>query len=433
MTGPRLLLLVALCLFLGGTDLKAADVFLGTSRVGFERIPLMILPLQGSPEHAEVLLLTETALNSDLERSRLFRVIDPGTIGLSDSTGRAPDSAVMRKASAKGVQALVWARLHQSGDDWVLESYAYETAKGEQVIGVNIIGSRNAIRAMAHRFSDKVVQHFTGEKGIAETKVTFVSDLSGKKEVYIMDYDGRNPRRITMDRSIALSPRWSFNSKKITYTSYRSGNPDIYLIDLTNGLQTSLVSFPGLNFSTSWSPAGDRIAYASTKDGNAEVYTMNPDGTGHKRLTFNAADDLSPSWSPTGKQIAFTSDRGGGPQIYIMDADGMNVHRLTFIGKYNTSPTWSPKGDWIAYTCRDNEKRLKLCADRADGQQSIRITESGPWDDESPSWALNGRDLVFTSNRTGKNQIFSIYLDGTRLIRLTSSPANNTSPSWSPN
>jgi TolB protein len=424
---------MTLVIFLGGEQAQAADVFLGTSRSGFERIPLVIFPLQGDSEHSEALLLTETALNSDLERSRLFRVVDPGTIGFSQEVTGAPGAAEMRKASATGVQALVWARLYSSGDDWVLESYAYETGKGEQVIGVKIIGSRGSIRALAHRFSDKVVQHFTGEKGIAETKVTFVSDLSGKKEVYIMDYDGRNPRRITTDRSIALSPRWSFNGKKITYTSYRSGNPDIYLLDLSNGLQKSLVSFPGLNFSTSWSPGGDRIAYASTKDGNAEIYTMTPEATEHKRLTFNAADDLSPSWSPTGKQIAFTSDRGGGPQIYIMDADGMNVRRLTFIGKYNTSPTWSPKGDWIAYTCRDDERRLKLCADRADGQQSVRITASGPWDDESPSWALNGRDLVFTSNRTGRNQIFSVHLDGTRLIRLTSSPANNTSPSWSPN
>lgn len=430
---PRFFLLMTIGIFLGGVQAKAADVFLGTSRFGFEKIPLMILPLQGSSEHSEALLLTETALSSDLERSRLFRVVEPSTIGFSQAVTGAPDLAVMRKASATGVQALVWARLYPSGDDWILESYAYETAKGEQVIGVKIIGSRESFRAMAHRFSDKLVHHFTGEKGIAETKVTFVSDLSGKKEVYIMDYDGRNPRRITTDQSIALSPRWSFNGKKITYTSYRSGNPDIYLLDLSNGLRKSLVSFPGLNFSTSWSPVGDRIAYATTKDGNAEIYTMNPEGTEHKRLTFNAADDLSPSWSPTGKQIAFTSDRGGGPQIYIMDADGMNVHRLTFIGKYNTSPTWSPKGDWIAYTCRDEEKRLKLCADRVDGQQSVRITESGPWDDESPSWASNGRDMVFTSNRAGKNQIFSIHLDGTRLIRLTSSPANNTSPSWSPN
>ncbi|MFQ5579349.1 MAG: Tol-Pal system beta propeller repeat protein TolB [Nitrospiria bacterium] len=429
----KFILLIILGFFLGGTQVRAADVFMGTSRVGSERIPLMILPLQGASVHSEALLLAETALNADLERSRLFRVVEPGTIGLSGAGGGAPEANVMRKASAAGIQALVWARLYASEDDWVLESYAYETAKGEQVIGVKIIGSRESIRALAHRFSDKVVQYFTGEKGIAETKVTFISDLSGKKEVYIMDYDGRNPRRITTDRSIAISPRWSFNGKKITYTSYRSGNPDIYLLDLTSGFRKSLVSFPGLNFSTSWSPLGDRIAFASTKDGNAEIYTMNTDGTGHKRLTFNAADDLSPSWSPTGKQIAFTSDRGGGPQIYIMDDNGMNVRRLTFIGKYNTSPTWSPKGDWIAYTCRDEEKRLKLCADRADGQQSIRITESGPWDDESPSWALNGRDLVFTSSRSGKNQIYSIHLDGTRLIRLTSSPANNTSPSWSPN
>jgi TolB protein len=188
----------------------------------------------------------------------------------------------------------------------------------------------------------------------------------------------------------------------------------------------------GLNFAAAWSPSGERVAFTTTRDGDAEIYTMRPNGTDLKRLTFNKADDLSPVWSPTGKQLAFTSDRGGGPQIYIMDADGGNTHRLTFSGDYNTSPSWSPKGDWIAYVCRDGDRRLKICADRADGQESVRITESGPWDDESPSWAPNGRELMFTSNRTGKNQIFAIRSDSAGLIRITSNGANSTSPSWSP-
>lgn len=246
-----------------------------------------------------------------------------------------------------------------------------------------------------------------------------------------MDYDGANKVRQTRDRSIAISPRWSPDGKKLTYTSYLKGNPDLYVLDLNSGLKKAIASFPGLNFSASWSPDGTQIAFAATKDGNAELYLIGTDGSGLKRLTFDRADDLSPSWSPSGKQIAFTSDRGGGPQVYIMDADGANVHRLTFDGNYNTSPAWSPKGDWISYACRNKDRRLKICADRADGTQSIAITESGSWDDESPSWALNGRELVFTSSRFGTSQLFSIHMDGTHLRKLTSNPANNTSPSWS--
>jgi TolB protein len=422
---------VFLGLLLGGAS-NAADVFLETRRSGFEKIPVMVLPFQGTAENGQQLQVAETVLQSDLNRSQFFRLVESSKIDLSVNSSGAPDATTIDRAAKIGVQALIWAKLYARGDEWVLESYAYETLKGEQALGVKIIGDRKTVRAMAHRFSDKLVLHFTGEKGIAQTKVAYVSDLSGKKEVYVMDYDGANEMRVTGDRSIVISPRWSFDADQIMYTSYREGNPDIYFLALNTGRRKKMVSFPGLNFSAAWSPTGDRVAFATTKDGNAEIYSIQPDGTDLKRLTFNGADDLSPSWSPTGKQIAFTSDRGGGPQIYVMDADGSNVQRLTFTGEYNTSPAWSPKGDWIAYACRNEERRLKICADRVDGQQSVRITESGPWDDESPSWALNGRDLIFTSNRTGKNQIFSIHAEGTGLIRLTSNTANNTSPSWSP-
>lgn len=400
-------------------------------RSGFRKIPLMIMPFGGAPERKEEVAIVENVLRSDLKRSHVFQLIETRDLGLSDDSTVAPASSVMVQAAKAGVLALVWAKLETQDSGWVLESYAYETASGDQVFGVKIFGGKSKLRNLAHRFSDKLTLHFTGEKGVAQSKVAYISDLSGEKEVYVMDYDGANKMRFTRDRSIAISPRWSYDGTKIAYTSYRKGNPDLYVIDLKTGKRKVIASFYGLNFSPAWSPIGNQIAFAATKDGNAEIYLVNLDGSGLKRLTFNPSDDLSPSWSPSGRQIAFTSDRGGGPQIYIMDVDGSNVHRLTFDGNYNTSPAWSPKGDWIAYACRNEERRLKICADRSDGSQSIVITESGHWDDESPSWALNGRELIFTSSRFGKNQILSIHLDGTHLRRLTSNPANNTSPSWS--
>lgn len=408
-----------------------AEVFMKMQRRGFSKIPVMIMPFQSTPENKEEVSIVENVLRSDLKRSHFFELIETRDIGLSVDSNETPSMAMKTKALKAGVQAILWAKLESQENGWMLESYAYETANGDQVVGVKIFGGMNKLRHLAHRFSDKLALHFTGEKGVAQTKITYISDLSGKKEVYIMDYDGANKFRFTRDNSIAISPRWSPDREKISYTSYRNGNPNLYILDLKTGSKNEIASYPGLNFSASWSPAGDRLAFATTKDGNAEIYLVHGDGTGLKRLTFNSADDLSPTWSPTGKQIAFTSDRGGGPQIYIMDVDGANVNRLTFDGSYNTSPTWSPKGDWIAYACRNKDRRLKICADRADGTQSIAITESGRWDDESPSWAQNGRELVFSSNRLGKSQIFSIHLDGTHMRKLTSNPANNTSPSWS--
>ncbi|MFQ5780188.1 MAG: hypothetical protein ACE5HN_05300, partial [Nitrospiria bacterium] len=185
MVWVRIFILIFFGMFLGGAQIKAADVFLGTSRFGFEKIPLMIYPFEGSGEDAEEVLLAETVLRADLDRTQLFRIVEASRIGSTTGPVGAPGLAVLSEASAKGVQALAWAKMYTRNEEWVLESHAYETTKKQEVIAVKIIGGEKSIRTMAHRFSDKLVHHFTGEKGIAQTKVTYVSDLSGKKEVYI--------------------------------------------------------------------------------------------------------------------------------------------------------------------------------------------------------------------------------------------------------
>jgi len=427
----RFVAFLLLIVMMGPAPVFASEVFLEMSRFGFRKIPVAVLPFHDQSGNKEAIRTIEAVLRADLDRSHIFDLVGTKAVGFVPNAKAAPAAGEMAKASSAGVLALVWAKLVINGDEWVLESYVYETAKKEEVISVRIFGSQKSIRKIAHRLADILTLHFTGEKGVAQTRIAYVSDQSGAKEVYVMDYDGANPIQVTQDRSIVLSPRWSANGDKLVYTSYRNGNPNIYVLDMKTGNKQTLVAFAGLNFAASWSPVEDRVAFATTQDGNAEIYTIKYDGTDLKRLTFSKSDDLSPSWSPTGKQIAFTSDRGGTPQIYIMDVDGANVHRLTFEGNYNTSPVWSPKGEWIAYACRNKDRRLKICADRADGTTSIAVTESGDWDDESPSWGLNGRELVFTSNRLGKNQIFSIHLDGKNLRRLTASQANEMSPAWS--
>jgi TolB protein len=406
----------------------AADVFLESRRTQAEKIPLMLLPLSGAPEDAAQITLAGRTLRADLIRSQLFHLIDPPL--RSSSALEAPDAARMTGAARAGAQALVSVVLQREGDTMQLSGNAYETGKGTQVVGVQI-GAKSA-RSVAHRFSDKLVAHFTGEVGIAQTRIAYISDLSGKKEIYLMDYDGEGEIRISSDRSIVLSPRWSHDAKQVAYTSYRSGNPDVYLLDILRGQRKTLLSYPGSNFPPAWSPNGDWVVFSTTRDGNAEIYTMHPNATGLMRLTFNEANDLSPTWSPDGKQVAFTSDRGGGPQVYVMSADGGNVRRLTFSGKYNTSPSWSPIGDRIAYACRDEQRRLKICVTRLDGDETTQITENGDWDDESPSWSPNGREIIFASSRAGKSHLFAISADGSHLVRLTSNGANHTSPSWSP-
>ena len=170
---------------------------------------------------------------------------------------------------------------------------------------------------------------------------------------------------------------------------------------------------------------------SAAQEGNSDIFQLELDTRTVKQLTFDGSADLSPSWSPDGRKLAFTSDRGGRPQIYLMDADGSNARRLTYDGDYNAAPAWSPKGDWIVYVCRIPSEGFKLCRISPNGERRGQIT-TGQSIDDSPSWAPNGRHLVFSSIRRGESQLYIITVDGKGLEKISTMGSHLSSPSWSP-
>ena len=314
-----------------------------------------------------------------------------------------------------------------------MEGTLFESSRGE-VGRKRYVGSPEVVRHMVHRLADEIVFHYTGEQGIARSQIAFVSERDGAKELFVMDYDGYNRRRLTFDVSLNLAPAWSPDRRRLAFVSYRKGNdPRIEELDLITGARRPLVAFPGLNITPEWSPSGEELAFATSKDGNSEIYKVDKYGKRFERLTDHGAADLAPTWSPTGRELAFTSDRGGTPQIYLMSADGTNVRPLTYRdqqGSYNTAAAWSPKGDWIAYVCRDERRILKLCLISPDGQQWRQLT-TGSSNDESPAWSADGRHVAFSSTRNGRRDIYMINTDGTGLERLTTGGTSNEDPAWS--
>ena len=404
------------------------EVFLGITKRDEEKIPITLLPVTGAGVGPAVAAEVQQVLSDDLRRSGFFEV----TAAEQGGGVAPPDRPALQQLKPTGAKGVLWGRITVKGEELVLEGRLFDVAGGRQMLGKRYVGRESYLRHVAHRLADDVVAQFTGERGIAQTRIAFVSDQTRQKELYLMDYDGHQPRRITGDRSLSLAPRWSPDGRWITYLCYRGGNPDICGIDVAENRRWKLVTFPGLNLSPAWSPDGDWMAFASNHDANnLELRLVNRAGTRHQRLTFSPGDDLSPSWSPTGRQLAFTSDRGGSPQLYIMDADGSNVRRLTFQGDYNTSPAWSPRGDWIAYTCR-RHGRMRLCLIRPDGREGGIFTPDGAWNDEAPTWSPSGRQVIFTSNRTGRYQLYLIQSDGTGLEQLTKGSDNRVMPAWSP-
>jgi TolB protein len=284
-------------------------------------------------------------------------------------------------------------------------------------------------RRLAHKIADEVVLQFTGEPGIADTKIAFVSGPRGAKEIVVADYDGASATPLTRNGSINLTPVWSPDARSLAYTSYKQGYPDLYrAFPFERRPEQTLAAFVGINTAPAFSPDGKSLAMTLSKDGNPEIYVLTLATGTMRRLTRHAGIDTEPTWAPTGRQLAFISDRTGSPLVYVMDAEGTSVRQLTPSG-FHTQPRWSPKGDAIAYTARQGAHDIWIVG--VDGSSPRRLT-GGSGDNQGATWAPSGRHLAFQSNRSGRWQIFAMLTDGSAQTAITTGAAEATSPSWSP-
>ncbi|RMH05889.1 MAG: Tol-Pal system beta propeller repeat protein TolB [Nitrospirae bacterium] len=428
-----------------GEELNAAEVFLEASRPDFQPIPIWILgfgdghakPTSGMGIGRQIAQI----LRNDLTRSQLFEVVNLPLDSLEFSQSHCMGEAPLSKARNGGVTVTTWGRVGRQSSDvgarLILEACAFDQGEDGVSLGKRYVGmpiSMRMLRTMVHRWADQLAFYYTGESGIAQTQIAYVAEEGkGQRNVYVMDYDGYGPRRLTAGRRLNLMPAWSPDKKALAYTAYRENQQEIVQLAVASGKKTRLVPPSNLNITPAFSPDGRFLAYASAAGGNTDLYLLDLKTGDRQQLTFHASADLSPTWSPNGREIAFTSDRGGKPQIYIMSADGSNVRRLTFEGEYNAAPAWSPRGDWIAYVCQIKGQGFRLCRITPDGQQRVQITSGRQEEmDDSPSWSPDGRHLVFSSTRGGRSHIYFIHADGTGLERLTSGGRHYSSPAWSP-
>ena len=209
-----------------------------------------------------------------------------------------------------------------------------------------------SVRTNAHRFADDIVETLTGNKGIANSKISFIATRSGRKEVYVADCDGSNVRQMTHDGVISVHPSISPDGRRIAYTGYQSGYPDVYVIDLTSGARGRVANYPGTNSGASFSPDGDRLALTVSKDGNPELYTISAGGGGARRLTRTHGVESGPTWSPNGDEIIYSSDDRGSPQLYRISSSGGSGQLISTGHSYCTEPNWSPDGKKIAFNVR---------------------------------------------------------------------------------
>jgi TolB protein len=286
-------------------------------------------------------------------------------------------------------------------------------------------------RMAVHAVSDEVLRWVDGTPGFAASRIAFVRAGRGTKEVYLVDSDGENVQRVTSDGSIALSPAWSPDGRRIAYTSFREGTPVLYERDLGAGTDRAVSRREGLNITPAYAPDGQTLAFAATRGSSTELVALRRgEGAPEPLLRGGRGDALSPTWSPDGGRIAFVSNRLGEPHVYVATLGGearlLSEYRYGQAG-YNTSPDWSPKGSEVAYHTRIGGVHQVAVVDANGGKPRV-LTSGGS--NEDPSWAPDGRHLVFAASGPEGGLFVADTLSG-RIRPLLRGHVDGL-PDWSP-
>lgn len=439
------------------TGAKSADIKVGTAQTKKSLLALPPLVYQGTANNSYQSVGAELfkTIDNDLSVSAFFQMIpqkafleDTAKTSLRPAPGD-PKGFKFQSWSTIGAEFLIRTGFYIAGGELNMEAYLYNVSKSDLVMGKKYKGPVSGVRKIAHTFANDVLEALTGKKGMFLSRMVVSSDKDGSKykEIYIMDWDGANPKKITSYKSITLSPAWSPDGTKIAYTAYvirgktKMRNADMFLYDVPSGKAELLSYRMGINSGASFSPDNKSLYLTISQQGNPDLYHMTLDGTLIGKITNgpNAAMNVEPAASPDGKLLAFSSDRSGTgrPMIYSMNVDGSKVKRLTFEGVFNSSPSWSPDGTKIAFAGQ-SEDHFDIFVMNADGSGMIRLTSSkkpnGKWSsNEDPSFSPDGRFVMYSSNRTGKNQVYISTVDGTEERRVTLDNANYFKPKWSNN
>jgi TolB protein len=416
---------------------QGVEVFLNVTQGGTRKLGIAIpefTRLTAAPDEGNFARVVPEIIGNDLRFSALFAVANTPALPV------APDAIRQEftRLNQTGAHAAMHGLLRIDGQRLTIEFRLYDLTNPEfrliasKMFWVEPLADH---RRLAHRIADEVVYQFTGERGIAETKIAYVSQLGPNKEIAMIDYDGFNQAQLTNLRSTSLSPAWSPSDSSVAFTSFFKGYPYVFRLYPFNprrrGQEPELVSaWPGINTAPAWSPDGRVIALTLSKGGNPDIYVLRVGSSDFRQLTNSRGIETDPTWSPTGREIAFTSDRSGTPQIWVMDAEGTNLRRLTFGGSFDTQPRWSPRGDTIVFT-RRTAGGFDLWAINPDGSNARALTQ-GNGANEGASWAPNGRHLVFSSTRGGRAQLYTMLIDGSEQQPLTRDRGEASSPTWSP-
>ncbi len=424
--------MAAAVFFLSASPSYADYDYINISDPFLNKIPIAVPVFKGMaglPEEKVVARESSDFMSASLEFTGYFKMIDRAAF-LEDLQQKGIDAPDLnfKNWTDIGAELLITGGVFIKGDDLVMEFRLFDTYKAELLLGKRYAGKIKDQEKIVLRFCSEIIYRLTGRRGVFDSSIAFVSTTSGNKEIFICDFNGRNPRQITRTRALALSPAWSPDGSSIAYTSYKSGRPTIVIRNLTKDRE-EVISHKGVNITPRWVPGTNLIAATLSFEGDEDIYLLTCSGRIEKRLTNSWGIDVSPSFSSDGKRMAFVSKRSGTPQIYVKDLETGDVKRLTYDGNYNTEPAWSPVGDEIAYSGMKGGG-IDIYVIRVFDGRLMQLTQN-TGNNESPAWAPDGSLIAFSSTRTGKSRIFVMTASGTDQRPLLELSGEQSAPAWS--
>ena len=416
------ILLSLILMFMGAQAM--AQFRVEVSGAGLTQFPIAIAGFKGNEGMTQKMA---AIVQADLERSGQFLGVDPAGAVLDENA--RPDLSTWRK---QGADALLTGSVIRVGDDrYEVRFRLWDSVRMQDLGGQSHAAPAAELRRVAHRIADAVYEKLTGEKGVFATRIAYVTKSAAIYNLWVADADGESAQSALRSVEPIISPSWAPNGNQLAYVSFESRKPVVYVHDVDTGKRRLVANFKGSNSAPAWSPDGKTLALTLSRDGGSQLFLLDVGSSSAepRRLATSTAIDTEPVFTADGRLIYFVSDRGGSPQIYKIPTTGGSAERVTFTGSYNISPTLSPDGRWLAYISRV-AGAFKLHVQDLSSGQAFALTDTTA--DENPSFAPNGRMIMYATQQQGREALMTSTIDGKVKARLAGQSGDLREPDWGP-